>query len=454
MSRPAPPALARALADHAAALDTCVHCGFCLPACPTYVRLGDEADSPRGRLHLMRAVAEGRLDADSDAFQVHLDRCLGCRACEPVCPSGVPYGQLLERARATARAARPPRGPANWLLKAFGSARRIRAVFGLGRIARDLGLARAVSRWLPRTGRLGALRRAALLLAGSAPWRPEVLAADPSPAPRPAGPPQPPPFATAAVLRGCVQGALYARVWRATEAVLGVHGVAVLAAPGQGCCGALHAHAGDLDGARARARINLAAFEKAGADRVVVDAAGCGAAMKEYGDWLADDPDWSVRAREWADRTLDVHEALDRLGPRRGARLEGAVAYHPPCHLHNAQGLDAAPPGLLAAIPGLEVRRAEAPEECCGGAGLYGVTHPGLGADIGAGRARALADTEVRCVATGNPGCMMQIAAHLHDQGAEIEVAHPVELLAESYRRAGWIDERGRVTTETPPAAP
>lgn len=443
--------LGQALAGEAEALDTCVHCGFCLPACPTYVRLGDEADSPRGRLHLMRAVAEGRLDPGSDAFQVHLDRCLGCRACEPVCPSGVPYGRLLEHARATAREARPPASSVRRFLGLFASARRIRWVFGLGRLVRDTGAARILARLLPRTGPLAAPRRALLLLAGSAPWRPGSLAGDgatPSPGPTPSPPPGPDRggFATAGVLAGCVQGSLYARVGRATASVLEVHGVDVRPVPGQGCCGALHAHAGDLDGARARARANIAAFERAEVDRVVVDAAGCGAAMKEYGDWLADDPAWADRALRLSRRMLDVHEAVAAWGPRRGAALVGTVVYHPPCHLHNAQDVGDAPLRMLAAIPGLEVCRVQGPEECCGGAGIYGVTHPELGGAIGADRARALADTEARCVATGNPGCMMQIAAHLHEEGAAMEVAHPVELLAESYRRAGWI--------RTPPGAP
>lgn len=436
--------LARALAGEAEALDTCVHCGFCLPACPTYVRLGDEADSPRGRLHLMRAVAEGRLDPVSDAFQAHLDRCLGCRACEPVCPSGVPYGRLLEHARATAREARTPAPATRGFLRLFASSRRIRWVFGLGRLARDTGGARLLSRLLPRTGRLGALRRALLMVAGSAPWRPGVLGGNGTDAA--SEPPPPPPeatgFTTAGVLTGCVQGALYARVGRATAAVLEVHGVEVRPVPGQGCCGALHAHAGDLEGARVRARSNIAAFERAGVDRMVVDAAGCGAAMKEYGHWLAHDPAWADRALRLSERTLDVHEAVAVWGPRRGAPLVGTVAYHPPCHLHNAQDVGDAPLRMLAAIPGLEVRRAQGPEECCGGAGIYGVTHPELGGAIGADRARALADTEAPCVATGNPGCMMQIAAHLHEEGAAMDVAHPVELLAESYRRAGWIRTR------------
>lgn len=446
--------LARLLEARSAELDTCVHCGFCLPACPTYLRLGDEADSPRGRLHLMRAVAERRLDPASDAFQTHIDRCLGCRACEPVCPSGVPYGALLEHAREAARGARAPARPVRALLAVFRTPRRTRWVFGLARAGRDLGLARLAARVLPRSGWVGAVRRAFLMLAGSAPWRSGVLVSGgdepPPPEPRSASPA----FATAGVLDGCVQASLFARVGKATKAVLAVHGVSVASAPGQGCCGALHAHAGDRVGARDRARANIAAFEAAGVERVVVDAAGCGAAMKDYGDWLADDPAWRDRARAFSARVLDVHEALALLGPRTGAPLVGTVVHHPPCHLHHAQKIRDAPLRVLGAIPGLEVRHPDGSGECCGGAGLYGVTHPELGGLIGSDRARALADTEAGCVASGNPGCMMQLAAHLDDEGASLEVAHPVELLAESYRRAGWIDGRGRVSPRIRRGAP
>ena len=436
--------LSAALAGFATELDACVHCGFCLPACPTYVRLGDEADSPRGRLHLMRAVAEGRIGADSDAFQVHLDRCLGCRACEPVCPSGVAYGELLEHARAAARAVRPADRLTRGFTWAFATPRRTRLVLGFGRCIRDWGVAGWAARALPPRGRLGSLRRALLMLSGSRPWRPSRFQGDgfgDRPTSGLRGETPGPARGRTALLEGCVQAGLFERVHEATRAVLEVNGFAVLPAPGQGCCGAIHAHAGDMEGARRLARINIAAFEAAEVDRIAVNAAGCGAAIREYGSWLAADPAWRDRSREIAERCSDVTELLEERGPVPGAPLVGAVVYHPPCHLEHAQGVRRAPRAVLGAIPGLEIRSAERQSECCGGAGIYGVTHPDLGGRIGADKARALADTESDCVATGNPGCMMQIAAFLDDEGSDLDVAHPVELLYESYRRAGLVTD-------------
>ncbi len=441
--------LASALAEFTNELDTCVHCGFCLPACPTYVRLGDEADSPRGRLHLMRAVAEGRIEADSDAFQLHLDRCLGCRACEPVCPSGVPYGELLEHARATAREVRPADRLTRGFLWVFDTPRRSRLFLGLGRRLRDWGIASWIARGLPQEGRLGPVRRALLMLAGSRPWRStrfgdrgraETSAGGEARAPSSSDGETPAPTRVrTSLLEGCVQSGLFGRVHEASRAVLSVNGFEVRSAPGQGCCGAIHAHAGDMEGARRLARINIAAFEAADVDRIAVNAAGCGAAIREYGAWLATDPEWRDRGREIARRCGDVTELLQERGPIEGAPLDGSVVYHPPCHLEHAQGVHTAPRAVLGAIPGLEVRSAERASECCGGAGIYGVTHPDLGGRIGADKARALADTESDCVATGNPGCMMQIAAFLGEEGRDLDVAHPVELLYESYRRAGLI---------------
>ncbi len=433
--------LTDAVDQASAALDTCVHCGFCLPACPTYVRLGDEADSPRGRLHLMRAVAEGRIDASSDVFQLHLDRCLGCRACEPVCPSGVPYGSLLEMARESARSARPPSRATRAMLWLFDRPRRRRIVLGLARWMRGLGLARLCGAFLSGNA-TAPIRRALLMLDGSRAWsaarfpgggvRPSSGEPDSGRARIPDSD-----AARAALLDGCVQGDLFDRVNRATQAVLRVNGLELVGAPGQGCCGAIHAHAGDMEGARRLARENVRALEASGADVIAVNAAGCGAAMLEYPAWLEEDPAWRLRAEAVARRVRDVTEVLADRGPREGAPLVGAVTYHPPCHLEHARGITEPPLAVLRAIPGLEVRMAERASECCGGAGIYGVTHPELGGRIGADKARALARTGAACVVTGNPGCMMQIAAFLRDERGDFDVAHPVEVLYESYRRAG-----------------
>lgn len=450
--------LARALDAEREKLSHCVHCGFCLPVCPTYTRLGDEADSPRGRLYLMQAVVEGRIGPDSDAFQTHLDRCLGCRACEPVCPSGVEYGALLERARAVAVEARPPSWLERMVLGVMGRGWLERPLLAGARTLRATGLPAAALRLLPRTGLLGRLRTALAMLAASTPVRLPSGApdrggrGDPSStgAGAPGLDPTPersafPPGARATrsrvgVLTGCVQEGLFSRVNRATARVLQANGFEVVPVAGQGCCGALHAHGGRLERARGLARRNVAAFEAAGVDRVAVNAAGCGAAMKEYGELLDDDPDWRERARALASRVEDVSEILAEAGPRSGASLPVRATYDAPCHLLHAQGTEAAPFEVLAAIPGLEVVPLRNAAECCGGAGTYGLTHPDLGGRIGADKVEAIRESGAPYVVTGNPGCILQIGAALRSEGLDVDVLHPVELLDESYRRAGLYD--------------
>jgi len=241
-----------------------------------------------------------------------------------------------------------------------------------------------------------------------------------------------------AVLTGCVQEGLYRRVNEATLRVLAANGYEVVRAPGQDCCGALHAHGGSLEGARALARANVDAFEAVDADHVVVNAAGCGASMKEYGELLADDPDYAGRAAALAGRVRDVSEVLVEAGPRPGAAVPCTVAFDHPCHLLHAQRIQDAPLRVLAAVPEAEVRVVENAAECCGGAGIYGLTHPELGGRIGGDKVDAVVAVGADVVATPNPGCMMQIGAGLLLRGAPEGVVHPVELLDESYRRAGY----------------
>lgn len=441
--------LADALEIQRDRLMPCVHCGFCLPACPTYERLGDEADSPRGRLHLMKAVVEGRLDAGSDAFQTHIDRCLGCRACEPVCPSGVEYGTLLELARETASRARSPGFMTRALLFVMGSGLVRRIFFAGGRIVRASGLAAVGARVLPSSGPLANVRFAmAMLAATRAPdfARGRNEARDEGDDGRDAGvaTPVPPTVRTAArgtvaVLGGCVQAGLYARINDATERTLRANGYEIVRVGGQGCCGALHAHGGDLDGARRLARRNIEAFERAGADHVAVNAAGCGAAMKEYGTLFASggDADMLSRAEAIGARVRDVTELLADAGPRSGAEVTCSVAYDHPCHLLHAQRVSDPPLRVLAAVPGVEVRVVDRADECCGGAGIYGMTHPELGGEIGRDKVDAVRRTEAGAACTPNPGCMMQIGAGLQLAGSPKDVLHPVEILDESYRRAG-----------------
>jgi glycolate oxidase iron-sulfur subunit len=499
--RPTPHPAGDALREEEAGLLACVHCGFCLNACPTYTRLGHEGDSPRGRLDLMRAVAEGRLDPGDEAFRTHIDRCLGCRACEPVCPSGVPYGFLLERARVAVAATHGVGWPTRLLIATFTGPLR-GAAGAAARLLRATGLARLGARALPRRWPLP--RFGLAMLAASAPWpglrrRPygavrrgaaaasAVLQEGHAPADGPGAPgsdvaPHPIrafaephglaggwPEATGAtegtegteatgaaggtgaagdfasrerkpprvaILRGCVQEALFARVNRATVRVLRENGCEVVEVPGQRCCGALDAHAGRLDRALSLARANIEAFQAAEVDLVVVNAAGCGAMMKEYPEQLRRDPAWREGAEALGGRVRDLAEFLLSRPLRRGAPVPVRVTFDAPCHLHHGQQLREAPLLLLDAIPGLERVPLRDADECCGGAGLYGVSHPELGGRILADKVSAVRESRAEVVCTPNPGCIMQIGAGLLLDGDATPVLHPVELLDESYRRA------------------
>ncbi len=441
-------------AGEEARLLACVHCGFCLDACPTYTRLGLESDSPRGRLYLMRAVAEGRVPADAEALEIHLDRCLGCRACEPVCPSGVQYGYLLERGRAIVARNRGTDATTRRLLDTFGRRGRTRVVMALARLLRGSGMAALLARALP--ARFHRTRFALAMLAASRPWKrlTDVPAPPPPVAPDAEStisavpgaqsatpresyvrvPRAAPAVPRAAVLSGCVQAGLFARVNQATVQVLEANGCTIVPVPAQGCCGALHAHGGDLAGARALAQVNIDAFERAGAEVVVVNAAGCGAAMKEYGELFEGTPEHR-KAKAFAAKVRDIAEFLVELGPRTGGGMKLRVAFDSPCHLLHAQRIERAPHQMLAAIPGLDVVTIPHADECCGGAGTYGLTHPDLGGRILADKLNNVLSAHADAVVTPNPGCMMQIGAGLLIKGDATPVLHPVELLAESYRR-------------------
>ena len=410
-----------------AGLDACVHCGFCLQACPTYLATGDENDSPRGRIVLMRAALDAALPLEDPALTSHLDRCLGCRACETACPSGVPYGECLEAARATlhetARAEPFAARALLWLVAHL-------AVFApLMAIARAL---RATP--LPRL-----LARASFpmaMLAGSAPvLRPHERGATAAPT-----------RARVALLDGCVMRGLFSHVHEASAGTLAENGYALVSAPGQACCGALHAHAGHADEARALARAQIAAFEKSGAECIAVDAAGCGAMMKEYGRLLADDPAWRDRAAEFSKKVRDVSELLAAAGPVAGAAIPLRVTYDAPCHLLHAQRVSAPPLTVLAAVPGLELVPLTDADQCCGSAGIYNLEQPALAADVLAPNLRHIADTGANVVATGNPGCQMQIGGGLIRAGVKTRVVHPVELLWASY---GGARERTRTRLDS-----
>jgi glycolate oxidase iron-sulfur subunit len=383
-----------------------------------------------------------------------MDRCLGCRACEPVCPSGVEYGHLLERARSVAADARPPGLLTRGLLAAIAGPVLFRVWMGGSRLLRASGLPRVLAALLPPGGSLRSLRLGMAMLDASAPTRLTRLGVTPPETTPRGGMPQPPPSlppyrGRVGLLSGCVQDHLFRRVNGATRRVLEANGWEVVEVPGQGCCGALHAHAGALDPAREMARTNVHAFQAAGVDRVVVNAAGCGAALRAYSELFEDGSAEKEAAHALAARVRDISELVAGEGaePRPGgASLSLRVAFDPPCHLLHAQRVEDPPRRMLQAIPGLELLPLRDADRCCGGAGIYGLTHPELGGRIGEDKADAILDTGCEVVATGNPGCAMQIGGVLRLAGHRIPVVHPVELLDESYRRGGLYDAPGGET--------
>lgn len=405
------------LAKARAGIDACIHCGFCLPACPTYLTLEDENDSPRGRIVLMKAVVEGTLALDDADVRTHIDQCLGCRACETACPSGVPYGHLLEATRATLTDEKPNPLIARLILFVFARRSLTRLAMLGGRVARGTRLSWLLSRLPGRLGFSMAMLESTRSPLKRKPYRPEGDGSRGS----------------AALLLGCVMEGLYAGTNRATERTLTVNGYRMLAAPGQRCCGALHVHAGDDDTARKLARANVAAFEQSGADYIVANAAGCGAMMKEYGQLLVEDPEWHERAEAVAARVRDVSELLADAGPRPGGELPVTVTYDAPCHLMHAQRVVAAPLAVLGAVPGLTRVPLEGSEHCCGSAGIYNLIEPEVSDRVLAPKLANVAATSAPLVVTGNPGCLMQIGAGLRQAGMKARVVHPVDVLDASY---------------------
>ena len=405
----------------------CVHCGFCLPTCPTFAVLGVEMDSPRGRIRLMKTVWEHRLGADAPGLEDHISKCLDCRACETACPSGVEYGKLVEGARSQIVVARP-RSPVERLIRTAAFEwllphRRALGAFATLSIAvRRLGMGS-----LLRATRLSVARRMADLL--------DLLPVRAT-ASRPAtASPRGTRRARVAMLEGCVMGSVFGDTNAATARVLARNGVEVVATAGQTCCGALHAHAGERELARDLARRNIAAFERVGADSVIVNAAGCGAAMKEYGWLLKDDPAWSARASEFAANVKDATEFLGDLGVSEPpGPLVARVTWDDPCHLLHGQKIREQPRALLAAIPGLEIVPLEEADWCCGSAGTYNVTEPDLARSILERKIANILRTRADTVVTANPGCLMQIQSGLRQAGSNVRVVHLIDLLDEAYR--------------------
>ena len=433
----------------------CVHCGLCLEACPTYVVTSDENDGPRGRIYLMRAVEEGRLPNTSNAFRTHIERCLGCRACEAACPAGVQYGHLLEAARSEITAAKKPTGVYRllkfvlrhvWLKPA-----RLRAAFTFARLVRDSGLPRLllktnIPRELSPQFQFGlALLEASRVstrsgsdgVAGRMPaYRPQDAGAPDAGAPK--GTP-------VELFKGCVTEGLFARVNRATARVLQANGCETKATPAQVCCGALHAHAGDLEGARELARQNIEAFESGSngspPPSIVTNAGGCGAMLVSYAHLLADDPKYADRAKQFSARIRDIGQQLETVGFRNGVNTGyERTTYDASCHLLHGQHAADSSLQMLWAIPDLKFAHLNGSDVCCGGAGVYNLLEPELSRAVLDEKLKHINESGAEVLTTGNPGCHMQIAAGAKLSGMSLRVCHPVELLDESYARAGFYN--------------
>jgi glycolate oxidase iron-sulfur subunit len=405
--------------------DTCIRCGLCLPSCPTYLETMTETSGPRGRISLIKAVGEERLDLNSPGFVGQMWECLDCRACEAVCPSGVQYGQLVETARTQIRRAQRA--------NESGGARAVRRLLLQRLFARlDLMcLAATLLRFAQQT-RLTSL--AALVGLGRiANLAPRVRGAFfvPNDQRFEAADPQ----GLAFLHAGCIMAVAFGNVHRATVRMLRRAGLSVVVPSTQGCCGAIAVHAGEMDIARAFAKRNIVAFERSGADVYVVNAAGCGSALKEYGDLFADDPAWAPRAASFSGRVRDIVEVLDAMdfGTARRA-IDATVTYQEPCHLAHAQRVAGAPRRLLARIPGLRLIEMRESAVCCGSAGIYNLTQPEMSARLSRRKVEAIRQTGARIVATANPGCAAQVEAGLRDIRYHAAVKHIVELLDEAHR--------------------
>ncbi len=412
-------------------LADCVHCGFCLPACPTYVLWGEEMDSPRGRIYMMQKASEGNAPLDQN-LRKHMDNCLGCMACMTACPSGVQYDKLIEDTRAQVER-NIPRAAGDSLFRkllfaTFPHPARLRALavplflyqrLGIQALLRGSGLLRlapkrmaAMEALLPVVPSNFAARMPARTSA-TAPYRRRV-----------------------GMLTGCVQQVFFARVNAATARVLAAEGCEVIAPGGQPCCGALMVHSGLEEQAAVMARRIIEIFEEANVDTVAINAAGCGSTMKEYGHLLRDDPKWAERARAFSAKCKDVTEVLCELepvAPRNPLALR--IAYHDACHLRHAQGIFRQPRELLAAIPGLEVAEVAESTLCCGSAGVYNLLQPEPAQELGDRKVSHLLATRAAAVVSANPGCLLQLMSGLRRRGEkELPAFHMIELLDASIR--------------------
>ncbi len=425
----------------ASIFSACVRCGLCLPHCPTYLETLRETSSPRGRIHLIQAVSEGRLSVTSPGFVGQMYQCLDCRACEDVCPSGVQYGQLVEAARTQIERARP-RPLAQRLLRWF--------VFGA--VFADMRLFRAVNRllWLyQRSGTQWLARRLGMLRLLRLHKTEALLTPLPTRFLKPSGQIISPTWTKdgqistrVALFTGCVMSTAFAETDRATARVLAANGCEVHLPSGQGCCGALTIHAGELDRARVLARRTIAAFERLEAttpiDTILVNAAGCGATLKEYGHLLREDQEFAGRAQAFSAKVKDVTEFLGNLEQRgafntRLGPLKLTVTYQEACHLAHAQRITSQPRRLLRAIPGVRVVEMDESALCCGSAGIYNITQPEMSQRLLARKMRHALATETDVIVSTNPGCILQLQAGVRAAGAQMQVAHLVDVLDAAY---------------------
>lgn len=403
-------------------LDKCVHCGFCLPACPSYLLTGKETDSPRGRIYAMRAGVDARLDMAPTVVS-HFDTRLGCMACETACPSGVKYGPLIEETRVAVESHHERPAGERWFRRLLFS-----TLPYPGRL-RWLALPLLVLGPLKHSAMIRNLMPARLrpLLALAPDVEVGSLMRDTAETTPATGERR----LRVGLVTGCVQRTFFGSVNEATARVLSAEGCEVAAPATQGCCGALALHAGEADDARDYARRLIETFERAAVDVVAINAAGCGSAMKEYGHLLKDDAAWAARAAAFASKVRDVSEVLAELGPPRSPRhpVTATVAYHDACHLAHAQGVRKQPRDLLAGIPGLTIVPVAEPDVCCGSAGIFNLTQPEMASQLGARKASHLAASGASLVVTSNPGCLLQVQAAARDQGHDLRVVHLVQVL-------------------------
>jgi glycolate oxidase iron-sulfur subunit len=410
-------------------LQQCIHCGMCLPTCPTYEATKHETSSPRGRIALMRAVADGRLAPNSPQFADEMYFCLGCLACETVCPAGVNYAEMIEYARAEVESGGAKASGQRNFIRAFAlrwlfaRPHRLRWIAKFLRVDEALGFSRTLAPLLPR--RLRELREQQPKICDSFSF--DLIEEIESPAN----------FERkyrVGLLVGCVQDVAYSDVNRDTVDVLLANGCEVITSRNQSCCGSLMGHNGELDLAKTLARQNLDAFPLENLDAIIVNSAGCGSFMKRYGHLLPDEP----RAKVWDEKVHDIHEWLVKIGiqtPREGARpTTTRVTYHEACHLVHGQKISAQPRELLRAISGVELFELPEAAWCCGSAGIYNITQPEMSRALLERKMKHIAATGASIVATGNPGCIGQIRYGAQKLGVKLEIVHPITLLARAYR--------------------